>query len=60
MAVYILCLFLAVPWVVLQCVIVVFPGHTQTLTLWSFAITLSFPDGTINVSEYYVSSVCAV
>ena len=26
-----LCLFLAVPWVGIQCVIVVFPDHTQVL-----------------------------
>ena len=29
--VYVLCLFLAVPWVCLQCVIVVFPDHTHLL-----------------------------
>ena len=31
MAVSVLCLFLVVPWICLQCVIVVFPGHTHCL-----------------------------
>ena len=31
MTVSVLCLFLTVPWVGLQCVIVAFPGHTHLL-----------------------------
>ena len=30
-AVSVLCLFFSMPWVSLQCVIVVFPGHTHLL-----------------------------
>ena len=33
LVVIVLCLFLAVPWFGLQCVIVVFPGHTHLLLL---------------------------
>ena len=35
MAVRVLCLFLRVPWVCLQCVIMVFPGHTHVLVILS-------------------------
>ena len=37
MAVSVLCLIFTVPWVGLQCVIVVFPDHTQ-LFLWTYPI----------------------
>ena len=32
----ILCLFLTVPWVGMQCVIVVFPGHTHFFMLYVY------------------------
>ena len=33
-AVSVLCLFLTVPWVGMQCVLVAFPGHTYFLVLY--------------------------
>ena len=35
-----MCLFLTVPWVGLQCVIVVFPDHTHLLLRYSFCVHL--------------------
>ena len=37
---YVLRLFLAVPWVGLQCVIVVFPGHTRLLFQFTCSRTI--------------------
>ena len=45
MTVSVLLLFLGVPWVGLQCMIVVFPGHTHLL--------YEGPDGIQNITNHY-------
>ena len=64
MAVYVLCLFLMVPWIGLRSVIVAFPGHTH---LWGKHIFLIYLfclecmySATNVYSVYFVLSVCIV
>ena len=56
MAVYFLYLFLTVPWVDLQCVIVAFPGHTHFLSEPS--LSLDVVDSSVLIAEM-THALCA-